>query len=145
MQNSPAVPPDEAPPPAVGPSGPTPATGTGTNKRLGAVLSYLFWWISGIVLLFAGKEDGDVKYHAAQSVVFFGAVSALRLLLGVFAGVLGLRPVLLPLSGLLFLFAFVIWIVCLCRAWIDRGERFELPLVGGLVKPYAERLAASVS
>jgi uncharacterized membrane protein len=37
------------------------------------------------------------------------------------------------------------WIVCLYKAWSGGGARFEIPLVGGVVTPYAEQIANSVN
>jgi uncharacterized membrane protein len=39
----------------------------------------------------------------------------------------------------------VIWIVCLVQAFSNNGARFQIPLVGSFVTPYAEQLAASVN
>jgi uncharacterized membrane protein len=43
------------------------------------------------------------------------------------------------------LVGFVYWIIALVKAFSGNGQRFELPLVGGFIAPYAERLASSVS
>ncbi|WP_254532859.1 hypothetical protein [Natrinema gelatinilyticum] len=46
-----------------------------------AALAYLLGWLSGIVVLFVGRENEYVRYHAAQSVVAFGTLFAAWLLL----------------------------------------------------------------
>jgi uncharacterized membrane protein len=50
------------------------------------VLSYLFGWISGLAFLLFDRRP-FVRYHAAQSVMVFGTLSLLVLLLsGFFLG-----------------------------------------------------------
>ncbi len=48
-------------------------------ENVAAVLCYLFFWISGAVFLLTDKRK-FVKFHAAQSVVVFGALSGLEFL-----------------------------------------------------------------
>src|SRR5438105_1717561 len=129
----------QQPPPPPGPM--QPASQGGIDKKTGSWLSYLLWWITGIIMLFVGKNDPDVKYHAAQSVVFFGSITILQVILGIlgqFLGILGVLGTLVGLVGLVF------WIIALVKAFQGNGERFQLPLVGGVIGPYAEQLAASV-
>lgn len=48
-------------------------------ENVAAVLCYLFFWISGVAFLLTDKRR-FVKFHAAQSVVVFGALSGLEFL-----------------------------------------------------------------
>ena len=132
MQNPPGPP---AQPPA--------AAGTGMDKKTAALLSYLVTWITGIIFLFVGKNDPDVKYHAAQSVVFFGGLTVLQILINIVSSFNGLE--LIGLVGTLIgLVHFLGWIYCLYKAWTGNGARFEIPLLGGVISPWAEQLAARV-
>jgi len=60
----------------------------GVDKRTGATLSYLLWWVTGIIFLFVGKNDPDIKFHAAQSIVFFAPISIIGALVLVSQGVI---------------------------------------------------------
>jgi uncharacterized membrane protein len=120
------------------------STTSGVDKKTGSFLAYLLWWITGLVMLFVGKGDPDIKYHAAQSVVFFGAVSVLRVALGI-VGDFAIPGAIFAISGLIQLFAIIIWIICMVKAWSGGGARFPIPLLGGVITPYAEQLANSVS
>ncbi|MBH0779356.1 DUF4870 domain-containing protein [Nocardia bovistercoris] len=118
---------------------------TGPDKKTSAVLSYALGWVTGIVFLFVGKHDPDVKFHASQSIVFFGAVSALNIVLSIVGSLLGALGIVFSLAGLaLGVFAVVVWIMAMVAANSSSGVRVELPLVGKFVAPYADRLAASV-
>jgi uncharacterized membrane protein len=147
MQNPPpGPPPGQVPPPPPGyPQQPyQQPTTSGIDKKTGSFLAYLLWWITGIIMLFVGKGDPDIKYHAAQSIVFFGSISVIRLILGV-VGAYAAPFAIGAISNVIFLFAIVIWIICMVKAWSGGGARFPIPLVGGVVTPYAEQLANSVN
>ncbi len=144
MQNPPPGSPPGGQPPYQPPGYPPPGyqAAGGIDKKTGAILSYLLWWITGIIFLFVGKNDPDVRYHAAQSTIFFGAVFGIGIILdvlGTWLGIFGL------LAFAVWVFGVVIWIICLVRASSSGGDRFEIPLVGGVVTPYAEQLANSVA
>jgi uncharacterized membrane protein len=150
--NPPPGPPSGTPPPGYqqGPppgyqAGSQPATGSGIDKRTGAFLSYLLGWITGLIFLFVGKNDPDVKYHAAQSLVFFGSLSVLNIILSILSNISHALFFVGLISSLIGLFGFVMWIVCLYKAWSGGGARFEIPIVGSFVRPYAEQLANSVN
>src|ERR1700694_79799 len=73
------------PPPPSGP--PQPMASSGMDKKTAALLSYLVVWVTGIIFLFVGKDDPDVKYHAAQSVVFFGGIFIIEILVNIVTGI----------------------------------------------------------
>jgi uncharacterized membrane protein len=115
---------------------------SGVDKKTGAFLAYLLWWVTGIIMLFVGRGDPDIKYHAAQSVVFFGSVSVINVVLNIVSGFVHAVGFV---SWLVWVFAVIIWIVSMVKAWTGGGARFPIPLVGGVVTPYAEQLANSVT
>jgi len=158
MQNPPPGPPPGGQPPSYPPPGgqqpgyPPPGyqpqgSTSGVDKKTGAVLSYVLGWITGIIFLFVGKDDPDVKFHAAQSIVFFGGVSVILTAFNIFERVLpDVISVLLVIAGIVIsFFTFIMWIVCLVQAFSNNGARFQIPIVGGFITPYAEQLAAAVN
>ncbi|WP_040806287.1 DUF4870 domain-containing protein [Nocardia concava] len=117
----------------------------GLDKKTSAILSYALGWLTGIVFLFVGKNDPDVKFHASQSIVFFGAVSVVNVVLSIVGSLLGTLGIIFSLAGLaVAVLALVVWIMAMIQANNVGGVRAELPLVGKYVAPYADRLAASV-
>jgi len=141
MQNPPPGPPP-GPPPSGYPQQPYQPAASGIDKRTGAFLSYLLGWVTGLIMLFVGKADPDVKFHAAQSIVLFGGLTVIEIVLRIVWSYVGVFGIIYWLVGL---FSFVIWIVVLVKAWTGAGARFQVPLVGGVVTPYAEQLADSVN
>jgi uncharacterized membrane protein len=113
---------------------------TGVEPRLASLLCYSVWWLSGLVFLLIEREHRGVRFHAAQAVLLFGAVSAMLVALGA-ASVLafvvsasGYRA-LQALSNLIWLGAAAVWLVLMLRAW--RGETWRVPIVAA----FADRLA----
>ncbi len=94
---------------------------TGMPRNIAMCVAYLFYWISGIILLFIEKKDSEVRFHAAQSVIFFGACSILGVLLPVIP-LLG--PFTLRIVGLI---ALAVWLVQLLAALM--GRPFKLPVI----------------
>ncbi|HEX6547762.1 MAG TPA: DUF4870 domain-containing protein [Candidatus Dormibacteraeota bacterium] len=140
MQNPPGPPP--GPPPGQPQSQPPATTAGGIDKRTGAFLSYLVGWLTGIIFLFVGKNDPDVKYHAAQSLVVFGSLQILQIVINIISGFVHVLGIIGLLIGLL---SFVLWIVCLVKAWTGGGQRFEVPFIGGVTRPYVEQVMGMVS
>ena len=137
----------QQPPPQMGPppqGGQTSTTVSGMDKKTAAVLCYLAGWVTGIIFLFVGKNDPDVKFHAAQSIVFFGGFTILRFVLGLFTGISGIGGVFGILNLIVSLILFAGWAYSLYSAWTNNGARFSYPFIGQFITPYAEQLAARV-
>jgi uncharacterized membrane protein len=116
-------------------------TSTGVDARLSSVLCYAGWWVTGIVFLFAERRHPGVRFHAAQSIVVFGALSVALFLSGGVSAIAFFFAVptfqLVQTAGyLVWLAAVVLWLYLLLTAW--RGETFRVPIAGDL----ASRLAA---
>lgn len=115
-------------------------TSTGVEARLASVLCYTGWWLTGLVFLFAERQHRGVRFHAAQSVVIFGALSVVMLMMGGVSALALLVPgpafqTLQSLDNLIWLSAIVLWVILLARTW--RGDTWRVPFVAGL----AQRMA----
>ena len=116
------------------------ATSEGLAENVAGLLCYLAGWITGIIFLLIDKRP-FVKFHAAQSIVVFGGLHIISVVLGIFLGVSlfsgGLHlfgPGFLVLH-LVNLVAFVLWILLMIKAY--QGERFKLPVVSDLAESIA--------
>ncbi|MFG3524785.1 DUF4870 domain-containing protein [Nocardia nova] len=117
----------------------------GLDKKTSAILSYALGWLTGIIFLLIGRHDPDVKFHASQSIVFFGAVSVLNIVLSILGSLLGALGILFSLAGLVVaVFTVVVWIMAMVQANNTGGVRAALPIVGRFTAPYADRLANSI-
>ena len=123
------------------PYGASPLGGStmGMDPKTAAGLSYLGIWITGIIFFLMEKQNRFVRFHAMQSILFFGGISVLdfilRIAVDVTPGFLSLG--LACLSGLIGLGAFVGWIVLMINAF--QGRYFKLPVVGDYAERYANQ------
>ena len=56
-------------------------TSIGTTEHVAIALCYALGWISGLIILLVEKENDTVRYHAAQSVIVFGSITLLNIIL----------------------------------------------------------------
>lgn len=110
-----------------------PAQGTGLAPNVASLLCYICSPITGIIFLLIEKENNDVKFHAWQSLVFGVAYVIVVILLEILAAILGMIASVLGIIigffiPIVMLAAFIIWIVCLVKAY--QGERWRIPVIG---------------
>lgn len=118
--------------PHTGPGGGA-AQGTGLTPNIASLLCYICTPITGIIFLLIEKENRDVKFHAWQSVAFGVAYIVLIIALEIVAAIMGvIASVLGIIVGffipILMLAAFIVWIVCMVKAY--QGERWRIPMLG---------------
>ncbi len=94
-------------------------------------LSYLGGWVTGLIFLLLKKEDRFVRFHAMQSLIFFGAMSMVTT---VFSHI----PLLASIGAGLGFVSFICWMVLIVKA--ARGRYYKLPIIG----EYAEKWANSL-
>ena len=100
---------------------------TGLNANVAGLLCYVLGWITGLVFWFLEKSSKFVRFHALQSIIVFGALTALSF-------VLGFIPVIGAILGwFLNILSFVLWIILMLKAF--KGEMYRLPWAGA----YAEK------
>jgi uncharacterized membrane protein len=106
------------------------------DRYVGALAYFTF--IPAVVFLFLKQfqERKFVRFHAFQSVFFWGLVIVL-LLGGFFASAIGWLLMRLLLGALVGLALFFTWAVLSIKAL--QGEYFELPWLGPLAEQQAER------
>lgn len=104
----------------------------GLEKKAVCSLTYVLGWITGLFFILTEKEDKEIRFHAMQSIIFFGGLNILQLFLGriPFVG-WGLMPVL----GLV---GFVGWLVLIIKAY--QGEHFKLPVIGDIAEKQVNKM-----
>jgi uncharacterized membrane protein len=122
---------------------PVDATSTRLNARTEALLSYLFWWVSGLVFIIIERKNKYVRFHAVQSFLYLGAAAIvlgiLKAIAGFAGGIFLLGFLLGPLFGFLFYaVGFVVvlsWLYLMVQAY--RGKKTRIPYFGN----FAERFS----
>jgi len=111
-------------------------TSTGIEANVAALLSYVAGWITGLIFLLIEKDNKFVRFHALQSIVLFGALTAVWIILSVLSAIFLFTrlyfffPLFRLIGILLWLFSLVFWIVLMVKAY--QGEKFKLPIAGDI-------------
>ena len=107
------------------------ATSTGLAPNDAGLLCYVGGWISGIVFLVLEQKNGWVRFHAAQSIVVFAAITVGAVILGWIPIVGDVFSAMIAITG------FILWIILMLKA--HNGERYKLPWAGDI----AERMVGA--
>ena len=105
-------------------------------ENVAGLLCYALGWITGIIFLLIDKRP-FVKFHAAQSIVVFGALTVLRIGLGmitIFGGLVGFG-LWAMVSLLLGLLGLVLWVLLMVKAY--QHELFKVPIAAGIAENIA--------
>ena len=135
MQNPPPGPPPQSNQPA--------ASSSGIDRKTGAAIIYGLTFIGGLLGLFVfGKDDPELKWHGARSLVLWVPLWVLSILVGIIFGFIPVVRVIVP--WIVNIALIVTWVYCLYQAWTTAGSRFAIPILGPIINPYADRIAGSV-
>jgi len=106
-------------------------TSMGMRARTAGWLSYLGGWITGLIFLLLERENRFARFHAMQSLLFFGAMGIVTTMFGSipFLGFIG--------AGLGFV-SFICWIFLMVSA--GRGRYYKLPIIGEYAEKWANKL-----
>lgn len=114
------------------------------NTAAGA--SYLFWWVSGMLIYFNERHNRFVRFHAMQSILLTGAMTVFSVLAYIFSALCGdlyqatglhaYQTLGTGIAALAVVFVVIPWLWAMIAAW--SGNYTRLPIVG----TYAERYAA---
>jgi uncharacterized membrane protein len=118
-------------------------TELGLDENVAAALSYVLGFITGLVMLFVESENDQVRFHAAQSTVVFGAIFLASIALSIIQIMAGFSDILqfllgaiLSLLGLvLWLGGLVLWIYLII--WTYQGNDPRIPVAAGIAEDLA--------
>jgi len=128
--------------PPSGTQSPLGPTSMGMQPNVEAGLSYVFGWITGLIFFLVEKQNRFVRFHAMQSILFFGGITVIDIVLNIIGnfGFLGVLTFLL--SSAVGLIGFVGWIVLLINGF--QGKYFKLPVIGDYAEKYANQGAGGM-
>ena len=113
-------------------------TSSGLQANMAALLSYLAGWITGLIFFLIEKDNKFVRFHAMQSIIVFGAFSALGIVISVLVSLaIAIHAYFLLtffglVSTLLWIVALILWIVLMIKAY--QGEKIKLPIAGDIAE-----------
>ncbi|MGD0355586.1 MAG: DUF4870 domain-containing protein [Dehalococcoidia bacterium] len=102
---------------------------TGMEENVAALLSYVLGWVTGLIFFLIEKESKFVKFHAMQSIITFGALTILYIILA-WIPILGW-----VLGAIIWILEVVLWIVLMIKAY--QGVKFKLPFAGDLAEKWS--------
>lgn len=107
------------------------ASSEGLAENVAGLLCYVLGWLTGIIFILIDKRP-FVRFHAAQSIVVFGALTVIRIGLGIVMGIggfvgFGLWALVSMVLGLVGL---VLWILLMVKAY--QHELFRVPIAAGI-------------
>ena len=114
---------------------------SGMSENVAAFLCYLVGWVTGIIFFLIDKRP-FVRFHAAQSIVVFGGLHLINIVIGIVFGAgmmmmggFGAFGMGAALYGLVSLVAFILWILLMVKAY--QHEKFEVPIAAGIAKSFS--------
>src|SRR5699024_10991143 len=101
-------------------------TSSGMDENTAGFLCYLVGFITGIIFLVTEKDNHFIRFHAMQSIVTFGGLFVINIVLGMIP-ILGWLVMLImaPLT-------FIVWIVLMLKAF--SGKMYKLPIAGNVAE-----------
>jgi uncharacterized membrane protein len=113
-------------------------TSLGLTQNVAAGLSYVFFWVSGLIIFLTEKQNRFVRFHAMQSILFFGGISIITFILRFFT----FLPLLGFFIGLIIALLWVVWLVGWIVLMINgfQGKYFKLPIIGDYAEKYADQV-----
>lgn len=118
-----------------------PSTNTGMAENVAGSLCYVLGWVTGIIFFLIDKRP-FVRFHAAQSIVVFGGLHVVHMIIGVIFGAgfmmmggwggFGLGWALYSIVSLA---TFVLWILLMVKAY--QGEKFQVPVAAEIAQSLA--------
>jgi len=107
-------------------------TSTGLTPNVAGLLCYVGGWISGIVFLVIEKKSKLVKFHAWQSIMTFGVLNVIYLIL------FSIPIIGWILGWIVSVLSFVLWIILMIQA--GTGKMWKLPWVGVWAEKQANKV-----
>jgi uncharacterized membrane protein len=109
----------------------TSTTSMGLSQNVAAGLSYVLGWVTGLIFFLMERQNRFVRFHAMQSILFFGGLTVLSIIVGFLP--FGLSNI----GYLLNIVEFVGWIILMINGF--QGKYFKLPIIGDYAEKYANQ------
>lgn len=109
-------------------------TSTGLEPNVAGLLCYILGWITGLIFFLIEKENEFVRFHAKQSIVVFGAFSAVSILFFILGWIPYIGVLFFVLNVLIGILSLVLWVMLMVKAY--QGERYKLPWAGDFAEKH---------
>jgi uncharacterized membrane protein len=96
------------------------------TQNVAGLLCYLAGWITGLIFFLIEKENRFVRFHAMQSIITFGSLSVLFMVIGFIPFI---NLIAIPILAIL---QVILWIILMVKAY--QGQLFKLPVIGDIAE-----------
>jgi len=103
---------------------------TSLEPNVAGLLCYLAGWITGLIFILIEKENKFVRFHAMQSIVTFGALTVVWVVLQVLTSTVS--GWFWILDAPVWILSVILWVILMIKAY--QGERFKLPIAGDIAE-----------
>jgi uncharacterized membrane protein len=116
---------------------------TGMSVNTAGLLCYVAMWITGIIFVVLEKKSKFVKFHAWQSIMTFGALTVIQIILSILGAIavatfsLGLWRFANVLGIIVWVIMVGLWIVLMLMAY--QGKMWKVPLAGNWAEKQANK------
>lgn len=129
--------------PSEGAVKPEAESSTGMSANVAGLLCYVATWITGIVFVVLEKKSSFVKFHAWQSIMTFGVLTVVQIILAI-AGSISLLTLSLGPWFALHVIGILVWVLTV-GLWIAlmvlayQGKMWKVPLAGNWAEKRASK------
>ncbi len=99
-------------------------TSSGLEENVAGLLCYILGWVTGLVFILIEQENKFVRFHAMQSIIVFGAITIVGVILSW----------ILFLGLIIWLLGLALWIVLMVKAY--QGIKYKVPWAGNLAEKW---------
>ena len=117
---------------------------TGMSANVAGLLCYVATWITGIVFVVMEKKSTFVKFHAWQSIMTFGALTVVQIILSIIGTIAwaaspfgGLWRFANVLGVIVWVIMVGLWIALMLLAY--QGKMWKVPLAGNWAEKQANK------
>ncbi len=129
--------------PTKGAAKPETESSTGMSANVAGLLCYVATWITGIIFVVLEKKSTFVKFHAWQSIMTFGVLTVVQIILSILGAIavstfsLGLWRFANVLGIIVWVIVVGLWIALMILAY--QGKMWKVPLAGNWAEKQARK------
>jgi uncharacterized membrane protein len=116
---------------------------TGMSANTAGLLCYVALWVTGIVFVVLEKKSKFVKFHAWQSIMTFGALTVVQIILSIL-GAIAVATLSFGLWQFAHVLGIIIWVITV-GLWIAlmllayQGKMWKVPWAGNWAEKQANK------
>jgi uncharacterized membrane protein len=129
--------------PSEGAARPEAESSTGLSANVAGLLCYVLMWVTGIIFVVLEKKSTFVKFHAWQSIMTFGVLTAVQIVLSILGAIAtvtfapGLGVFAWVLTVIVGVIMFILWIILIIEA--GTGKMWKVPGAGDWAEKQANK------